>query len=403
MQDVVGPIETPPVTGSRGGKILLRVLLVASLLVLLPAAAGWLNSFWTSLAVIFASSVCGVVLYTPIAVRLAHKLGAIDIPRGRHAHEQPTPRLGGLAIWFGVMLALVLTSMHYMPNLRALLICSTLMLAVGAVDDVIGVSAAVRILVQLGSCAFLIADGVHVTFLPPTAWGVAGEWVITAVWIVGITNAINFLDGIDGLVSGMVVGTSLMYFLLALLLGSSMLAYCSVALMGACLAFLAFNFKPARIFMGDGGSSFLGFFLATLSVQGGWAKHNPLVSFFIPILLLSVPIYDMVFTTVARIASGRVRSVREWLEYTGRDHIHHRLGDLGLSKAQVMLTICFLNLTVGLGAVTLFEARTYGGVALIIEAIGVYVVFALLEVLAGRKKNGPENSGKPDAHEVVKE
>ena len=366
----------------------MRILLVASLLALVLAVGGWLDSLWTSLAVIFASSVCGVVLYTPIAVRLSHKLGAIDIPRGRHAHEQPTPRLGGLAIWFGVMLALVLTSIHYMPNLRALLICSTLMLAVGVVDDIIGVSAVVRVLVQLGSCAILIADGVHVTFLPPTAWGIAGEWLITAVWIVGITNAINFLDGIDGLVSGMVVGTSLMYFLLALLLESSMLAYCSVALVGASLAFLAFNFKPARIFMGDGGSSFLGFFLATLSVQGGWAKHNPLVSFFIPVLLLSVPIYDMIFTTIARIASGRVHSVREWLEYTGRDHIHHRLGDLGLSKAQVMLTICFLNLTVGLGAVTLFEARTYGGIALIIEAIGIYVVFALLEVLAGRKKNG---------------
>ena len=366
----------------------MRILLVASLLALVLAVGGWLDSLWTSLAVIFASSVCGVVLYTPVAIRLAHKLGAIDIPRGRHAHEQPTPRLGGLAIWFGVMLALVLTSIHYMPNLRALLICSTLMLAVGVVDDIVGVSAVVRVVVQLGSCAFLIADGVHVTFLPPTAWGVAGEWVITAVWIVGITNAINFLDGIDGLVSGMVVGTGLMYFLLALLLDSNMLAYCSVALVGASLAFLAFNFKPARIFMGDGGSSFLGFFLATLSVQGGWAKHNPLVSFFIPVLLLSVPIYDMIFTTIARIASGRVHSVREWLEYTGRDHIHHRLGDLGLSKAQVMLTICFLNLTVGLGAVTLFEARTYGGIALIIEAIGIYVDFALLEVLAGRKKTG---------------
>lgn len=388
MQDAVRPANTAPVSSSRAGKILLKILLVASLLVLVLAVGGWLNRLWTSLAVIFASSVCGVVLYTPVAIRLAHKLGAIDIPRGRHAHEQPTPRLGGLAIWFGVMLALVLTSIHYMPNLRALLICSTLMLAVGVVDDIVGVSAVVRVVVQLGSCAFLIADGVHVTFLPPTAWGVAGEWVITAVWIVGITNAINFLDGIDGLVSGMVVGTGLMYFLLALLLDSNMLAYCSVALVGASLAFLAFNFKPARIFMGDGGSSFLGFFLATLSVQGGWAKHNPLVSFFIPVLLLSVPIYDMIFTTIARIASGRVHSVREWLEYTGRDHIHHRLGDLGLSKAQVMLTICFLNLTVGLGAVTLFEARTYGGIALIIEAIGIYVVFALLEVLAGRKKNG---------------
>ncbi|MFH0880754.1 MAG: MraY family glycosyltransferase [Lentisphaerota bacterium] len=377
-------------TEEKGGLWLTRFLLMLCLVLLVLAVRLDLSSFARSLIVIFTASVAMVSVASPWVIQLALRIGAMDVPGGRHLHERPTPRMGGVAIWAGVIVALLLTSMHYMPNLRTLLICSSLMLVVGVLDDIRGVSALLRLIVQVGSCVILIADGVHVTFLPATWWGVAGEWIITVVWIVGITNAINFLDGIDGLVSGMVVGTGMMYFLLSMLMDAPMLSYCSVALMGASLGFLGFNIKPARIFLGDGGSSFLGFFLATLSIQGEWARHEPLVSFFIPILLLSVPIYDMVFTTIARIASGKVTSFRTWLEYAGRDHLHHRLGDLGLSRGKVAMVICFLNLAVGLGAITLFEARTYGGVALIAQAICVYSIIALLEILGQRKiENGP--------------
>ena len=187
------------------------------------------------------------------------------------------------------------------------------------------------------------------------------------------------------------MGTSAIYFVLALLLGSNMLAYCSLAIFCASFAFLGYNVKPARIFPGDGGSTFLGFFLATLSVQGSWAKDNPLVSFFIPILILSVPIYDMIFTTVARIVTGRVTSFRSWIEYTGRDHLHHRLEALGLSRGNVVLMICFLNLGVGMGAIAIFEARTYGGIALIAQTVCIYIIIALLEVLGARRMQAERN------------
>ena len=373
----------------NAGKILTRIQLLFSLGVLILILAVKPGAFVEALGLILVSSVCAVVIITPLIIKLSAKAGAIDYPAERHIHLVPTSRWGGLAVSTGVVSALLLTSIHYMPNLRALLTGAYLILLVGLMDDIKRVNVFIKLLVQLVACVILIADGICVTF-PPAAWwgGVQFQWIVMVLWIVGITNAMNFLDGMDGLLSGLVMGMSLIYFVLALLLGSNMLAYCSLALFGASFAFLGFNIKPVRIFLGDGGSTFFGFFLAALSVQGGWVEKNPLVSFFIPIFVLSVPIYDMVFTTVSRIATRKVTTFRSWLEFTGKDHLHHRLEALGLTRGQVVLAICFLNLGVGLGAITLFEARTYGGIALLIQIICIYMVIALLEILA-MKKNHP--------------
>jgi len=371
-------------TNENGGRVLGRFLMLLSFMLLAAHKMIRMPSMFKTLIVIFSSSVCVVYIVVPFAMRLARRFGAMDFPGARRIHSEPTPRWGGLAVYAGVMVALLLTSILYMPNLQSMILSSTIILFVGLLDDVVNVKAWIKLLFQVGACVLLIVDGVHVTFLPDCWWGIAGEWLITVVWIVGITNAVNFLDGMDGLVSGLVAGTSLIYFVLSLLTGSVMLSYCSMALFGACLCFLSYNVKPARIFLGDSGSTFLGFFLAAMSIHGEWARHDPIVSFFIPILVLSIPIYDMVFTTIARISDGRVTSVRTWLEFTGKDHLHHRLERLGLTRGWVVATICFLNIGIGLGAVTLHEARTYGGVALIVQAVCVYIVLALLEVLGGR-------------------
>lgn len=368
------------------GPWLVRFQLCVSLLVLVSLLVFSPSPFLLSLGLIFASSMCVAALVTPLAIRISSIIGAMDVPGGRHIHLNATPRLGGIAVVTGVVAALLLASINYMPNLRALLMGSFLVFFVGLLDDVRPVKASVKLLFQVVACAFLISDGVHVLFFPDTWWGLIGRWGVTTLWIVGITNAVNFLDGMDGLLSGLVMGTSAIYFVLALLLGSNMLAYCSLALFCASFAFLGYNIKPARIFLGDGGSTFLGFFLAALSVQGSWAKNNPLVSFFIPVLILSVPIYDMIFTTVSRIASGRVNSFRSWLEYTGRDHLHHRLEALGFSRGNVVLMICLLNLGVGMGAIVIFESKTYGGITMIAQTICIYIFIALLEVFGGRPR-----------------
>jgi UDP-GlcNAc:undecaprenyl-phosphate GlcNAc-1-phosphate transferase len=371
------------------GEIIRKSLLLLCLSILTISYFVTFPRYVEILVIIFSSSVCVVYLATPFTIKISEKFGILDHPGERHIHAVPTPRWGGIPVYLGVIIALIIATGFYYttPNIKAIFIASTLILAVGLLDDYKGMPAVLKLAVQLLACIIIIADGIHVTFLTHVPGGIFMEWVITIIWIIGITNAINFLDGMDGLVSGLVAGTSLIYFALSLLVSSHMMAYCAIAILGSTLCFLSFNIKPARIFLGDSGSNFLGFYLATLSVQGGWAKNDPIVSLFIPILVLSVPIYDMTFTTIARIISGRVTSFKSWLEYTGRDHLHHRLEALGLSRGKVVLTIWFLNMGVGLGAITLFEARTYGGIALILQALCVYIILALLEVLGAQKQN----------------
>jgi UDP-GlcNAc:undecaprenyl-phosphate GlcNAc-1-phosphate transferase len=373
------------------GKKLLRVELALCFVLLVLAKIGILDEIAVKYSIALSSSFAFTVLFMPFTMWLAHKVGVIDIPGARRIHSAPTPRWGGIALGIGAGVALVITSWGYMPHIKALLISSYLMLLCGAIDDFHHIPALIKLLIQVLAAVILIADGVVITFLPPDVWwGLAGRWLITIVWLVGITNAINFLDGMDGLLAGLVMGCCLIFFVIALMLGNTMLAICVAAIFGATVGFLPFNITPAKSFLGDGGSTFLGFMLAALSVHGSWAKNNPLVSFFVPVLILSVPIYDMIFTTIARIVSGKVRSFNEWVAYTGKDHIHHRLEALGLSRAQVVFFITILNLSIGLGAITIFEARTYGGITLVIQTIYVYMIIALLEVLGSKRRNNSQ-------------
>ncbi|HAS83307.1 MAG TPA: hypothetical protein DCS43_11705 [Verrucomicrobia bacterium] len=382
VPDAASAIASLPL---RGGKRLVRLQLIACLATVSAAHFMDLGPEAESIMLILVASMLSVILTTPIVIKVAFLLGAVDHPDARRIHSTPTPRIGGVAVGFGVLIALVLTSYRFMPNIQAMLIGSFVMLLVGVMDDIRQMRASLKLSMQLIACALVIASGIHISFLPPTGWGTIGRWLITAIWIIGITNAINFLDGMDGLVSGLVASTGLVYLILSLFLGSNILSYTSAALIGATLGFLGYNLKPARVFLGDGGSTFLGFFVAVLSVQGSWAEDNPLVSFCIPLLVLSVPIYDMIFTTVARILRGDVYSFKTWIEYTGKDHLHHRMEALGLTRGYVVTLICFLNLAVGIGAVALLKAPTHIGIALVVQAICIYAIIAILEIM-GRKK-----------------
>ncbi len=369
------------------GEKLLRIILCVVLVLFLAVKFFPFEETVIKYCIALGASFIFTAIFMPLIIWLARKAGAIDMPGERRIHLNPTPRWAGIAIGIGVGVSIVITSWGYMPHLRAFLISSYLMLICGVIDDSFHISALIRLLIQLLAAVILIADGVVITFLPADVWwGLLGRWLITIVWLIGITNAINFLDGMDGLLASLVMGCCIIFFVLAIMLGNTMLAICVAAIFGATLGFLPFNITPAKSFLGDGGSTFLGFMLAALSVHGSWAKNDPLVSFCVPVLILSVPIYDMTFTTVSRIATGKVRSFREWVEYTGRDHIHHRLEALGLSRAQVVFFITILNLAIGIGAITIFEARTYGGITLVIQTIYIYAIIALLEILGSKRQ-----------------
>jgi len=232
--------------------------------------------------------------------------------------------------------------------------------------------------------------GIKFDFLPNTLMGNIGEVAITAFWVVGITNALNFFDGMDGLAVGI---TAIMAFFIGLFAiqadGQSHLMLLSLSLMGSCLGFLPYNFRlrgPATIFLGDTGSMLLGFSIAGMAVMGVWGtvivdgaeRNDPVKAFSVPILIMGVLIFDMIYTTVERIVTEKVSNFREWIDYTGKDHLHHRLHALGLSRRQSVLFIYLMCTGLGLSAIALKNGRTVDSLLLIIQAIVVSLAIVIL-------------------------
>ena len=313
---------------------------------------------------------------TPVAHWVAHRLGVLDVPRGRKAHGQATALLGGVAIYVAFAVT-VLRNFHFTQELKGVALGGTLMLIVGVIDDVRELRAPVKLLAQLAAVAILIHYGVVISFLPDGPWGTAGEWVLTAIWVIGITNAVNFLDGMDGLAAGTCCINLIFFGLVALFNEQHDMGFLALPLVGACLSFLVFNFpfkRPASIFLGDGGSTFLGFMVAAIAVMGEWASDHA-VRLVVPVIILGVPIFDMSFTTLMRLKSGRIHSVREWLEFTGRDHIHHRLEDLRIGRRGAVLVIYAVTVWLGLSALALEKASGFNAALQLSQSA---IVFLLL-------------------------
>jgi UDP-GlcNAc:undecaprenyl-phosphate/decaprenyl-phosphate GlcNAc-1-phosphate transferase len=215
-------------------------------------------------------------------------------------------------------------------------------------------------------------------WVPGFAWLNVG---LTILWFVTVTNAIQFLDGMDGLASGLGVIAGIFFSITALQTEQRYLMYLSAALVGACLGFLPYNFRPGRaqIFLGDSGATFIGFTLAGLAVMGEWAEGDPIIALLTPSLILGVPLFDIAFVGVARIVTGKVHSLPEWLAYTGRDHIHHRFEQLGLTKRQSVLLIFFLASTLGLSAILLRDATPREATLILVQAACILAIVAVLE------------------------
>jgi len=314
-------------------------------------------------------------------------------PGARKIHKFPTPLLGGAAV-FGAFFLSHVFQMDFTREMTGLFIAGFLMLAVGTIDDVKGgLPSSARLLAQVAASFIVIAFGMRLNLMSHTWWGPPLSIALTVFWLVGITNAINFLDGVDGLASGLSAATSAIFFILAYRLNDPYLAFITVTLCGASLGFLIFNFKPARIFLGDGGAGFIGFTLAAFGVMGNWSGGNPIVSFSIPIIVLGVPIFDMIYTTVERLVTGKARGLKQLLEYTGRDHLHHRLAGLGFNDIQTVLFICLVTLALGFGASVIPNAPKMTTVYLMMaQAVCVFVIITLL-MLYGTRKNGNGNGG----------
>jgi len=316
----------------------------------------------------------------PLAIRLASLTGALDRPGARRKHAEPTPRLGGVAILVSVNLTLLL-GFNFSMQLKGVCISALMVALLSLWDDIRGLSAGVKLLGQLLSLAVLIVSGVHAELSPDVWWGSVIETVITALWVIGIANAFNFLDGINGLAAALAAATCA---LLALLAWDShqryMLMIC-LAVMGSALGFLVDNARyarPPRSFMGDVGSIYLGWMMAALAVMGNWSSEGPWKAYSAPLLIFSVMIFDMVHTTVARIWRGDVRSFRQWIEYTGRDHLHHRLMAMGITEAHAVLMVVAFSLIMGLSALALLHGTRFGVGLLLAQAMVFYGVLTAL-------------------------
>jgi UDP-GlcNAc:undecaprenyl-phosphate GlcNAc-1-phosphate transferase len=318
---------------------------------------------------------------TPLTIVAGLRWGFVDYPSERKIHRVPTPRIGGLAVFVGVVSALFANAIvveWMLPILGA----GSFLLLVGVLDDLREVPAWGKLVAQLLATGIVIASGKAITLFPAGVFGNVVNMALTVLWIVGITNAFNFFDGLDGLAAGLAVLIAGFLGAVAFETNQPALGWFAVAIVGAGLGFLPFNFrveKDALVFLGDGGSTVLGFTLACLAVAGNWAEHNPMVSFSNPLLIFGILIYDMIHVTVERILTGKVTTVMEWLTYVGQDHLHHRLARLLGSRLASVGMIWALTVCLGLGAIVLRKAGTVEAVLLLIQAALVLIMITILE------------------------
>jgi UDP-GlcNAc:undecaprenyl-phosphate GlcNAc-1-phosphate transferase len=362
------------------------ILLGGASLLLLPAVRDpWHALYGARWAYILLLS--GLVSFglTPLLARLAHFLELLDVPTSRKVHTDPTPLLGGMAIYtaFGVS---ILANSILDGQVVAILAAATVLVVIGILDDAWDVPAGIKLLAQLLAVALVMRAGVMLTLFPPSMAGTIANGALTILWLLGITNAMNFFDGMDGLATGLSIITAAFLGLFAVLTFQPFLGWFAAAIVGSCLGFLPFNFHPRRsaaIFLGDGGSTFLGFVLAALAVKGEWAE-NGIIDIAVPILIFWVFIFDMTHITVARIATGKVRSFREWIGYVGRDHLHHRLAALLGDRRKAVVLIFLLSASMGMAAMALRGARTLEAVLLMLQAAIIVVIVSILEQAGNR-------------------
>jgi len=314
----------------------------------------------------------------PLARRIAEKIGAIDVPKDeRRMHKQPTPRLGGLALFFGFMVS-VLCFCEITREFIGLLCGAVIIVILGIFDDSRGLSAKFKFGVQIIAALVVVYVGdIKIDiFTNPNIFSnekflVLSDWVsvpVTVLWIIAITNAVNLIDGLDGLAAGVSSIAAVSLVFVAIMVDAPAIALVAVIITGACFGFLPSNFRRKnKMFLGDTGSTFLGYTLAVLSILGVF-KSYAVISFAVPVLIFGLPIFDTAFAMLRRILTGKSVMTPD------RGHIHHKLVDMGFSKKQAVFILYAMSAILGLTAVILAESGALRALILLITAL--IVIFA---------------------------
>ncbi len=317
---------------------------------------------------IFGAALAFALGATPLARRLAFHTNMVDQPGGRKAHAAPTPLLGGVAIYAAVIVALLLFGDHFYVNqVAGIVIGATLISTLGFWDDRVSLPPWAKLIGQTIPVVVLVISGIRISLFPNLALNIAA----TFVWVLFITNAVNFLDNMDGLSAGIAAVASAFLVLLASLSGQYLVGSLAAALLGACLGFLAYNFNPASIFMGDTGSLFLGFLLAAVAIKLRFPANITAVTWMIPPLVLGVPILDTSLVIISRLRRGL-----NPLTTPGKDHLSHRLVYLGFTRRETVLTLYLIGGAFGILAVFITQATPLEG-----ATIAIAVVIACLAAI----------------------
>ena len=344
--------------------------------------------------------------FVPGAGWLARRYGVLDAPGPRKIHQAATPRIGGIAVWaaftlvvlagyFGVPvlsrlpwiethlagpLAMLQEAYRVQGRLMTLLLGAAIAFLVGLLDDVLGnrFKMGFKLAGQVVAAAVLVAGGIRADFLHYDALNIA----FTLVWVVGITNAFNLLDNMDGLSAGVAFVASLVLLVNAWILGEFFISLVLVALMGSILGFLVYNFHPASIFLGDCGSLFIGFTLGSLTLLERYVSHasSTLFPVLMPVLVLALPILDTATVTFIRLREGRPIYVGD------SRHLSHRLVSLGMRPPLAVCTIYLIALGIGLGAVGLPHADLVHALLILVQALAVVAVVLILLFYERRAK-----------------
>lgn len=331
--------------------------------------------------VVFTFSFVVSFLSMPISKKIAFKVGAVAHPRKRDIHNEPIPRMGGIAIVIGTIFTILLYA-NIMKDvdiikILAIIIGSTIIFFVGFLDDIYSFKAKKKILGQSLAALVIIFSGITIDYI---TWPFSNTGVldlgylsipITFCFILGITNAVNFIDGLDGLAAGVSSIGSLYIMVIAIFIGSNTVVLLTAALAGACVGFLPYNFNPAEIFMGDTGSLFIGFILAVASVIGLFKGYATIV---VLVVILGIPIFDTAFAIIRRMLKGK--SLIEALSTADRGHLHHRLIDGGFTQKKAVLSLYIIALMLGSSGV-LITMRKYYSALIIFFIVSLLIYFII--------------------------
>lgn len=313
---------------------------------------------------------------TPLVKKLAIKIGAVDQPDERKVHVKLMPRLGGLAIFVSFLIGFLL----FFPGEEKawpIILGALIIVITGVIDDMKGVSPKVKMLGQLLAAIAVVAGGIQIEYVTlPFSGRIEFEFLaipITIIWILAITNAINLIDGLDGLAAGVSSIALITISGLAITMGNDVTALIGMMLLGSTVGFLFYNFHPAKIFMGDTGSLFLGYMISVISIMGLY-KNVTLFSLIVPIIILAVPIIDTLFAIIRRVVNKKPLSAPD------KYHLHHRLLRLGFSHKQSVLLIYFLSAIFSLAALMYTESTLWGSTIIILTLL---VLIELLVEVTG--------------------